>query len=409
MKPTNQPGRVVITGLGVITSIGESVPQFSAGLFEGKCGIEPVTLFDASGFHSETAGQIQRMDLRAAFDPADVKRASRCDLLGMIAADEAMSDSGIEAGFYHNGDCGIIMGGGAGGMLSWEKHRRAVWRGQPNSTPSRVLAASPCTITDILASRYHLAGSRATISTACSSSTTALGYASDLIRSGDQKMIMAGGSESLSLLTFAGFNSLRATDPLHCRPFDKNRKGLTLGEGAAVFVLEDYAAARRRGAKIYAEILGYAINSDAYHLTSPDPKAEGMTRVMIKAMENAGIEPQRVGYINAHGTGTRLNDRLETLAIRQVFGNRADKLSVSSTKSQVGHCLGASGAVEAMATAIAIWQRKIPPTVHLSEPDPECDLDYVAGGTKSQEIDVALSNSFAFGGNNSSLVLGAVA
>jgi len=400
--------RVVITGLGTITSIAESAENFATALFEGRCGIGPVTLFDASGFHSESAGQVRRENLASPFQPAEIKRASRCDLMGMLAADEALADSGLDPECYADSDCGVIMGGGAGGMLSWEKYRRMSWEGHSRPTPSMVMAASPCTLSDILASRYSLTGWRATISTACSSSTTALGYAADLIRSGEQKMVVAGGSESLSMLTFAGFNALRATDPLYCRPFDKKRQGLSLGEGAAVFLLERFDRARDRGAKMYAEVLGYAINSDAYHLTSPDPKGSGMARVMAAALKNAGVQSKLVRYINAHGTGTRLNDKMETLAIHTVFGKRAGEIPVSSTKSQVGHCLGASGAIEAMATVLALREEKIPPTIHLSEPDPECDLDYVADGARQTAIGVALSNSFAFGGNNSSLVLGAV-
>ena len=221
-------------------------------------------------------------------------------------------------------------------------------------------------------------------------------------------MAIAGGSEALSEVTFAGFNALRVTDPEHCKPFDKHRRGISLGEGAAMLVLEDYEHARNRRANIYAEVLGYAINSDAYHMTSPDPEGRGMARAMARALQLSGVETAQVDYINAHGTGTPINDRVETAAIKQVFGDHALKLAVSSTKSMVGHCLGASGAIEALATVLALYEQIVPPTIHLSTPDPACDLDYVPEIARNQPIQFALSNSFAFGGNNTALVLGRV-
>jgi 3-oxoacyl-[acyl-carrier-protein] synthase II len=221
-------------------------------------------------------------------------------------------------------------------------------------------------------------------------------------------MVVVGGAEALSELTFAGFNALRLVDPEACRPFDAKRRGISLGEAGAVLVLEAYERAEARGAKIYAEVLGYAINSDAYHMTSPDPEARGMTRVMERAMASAGVSPDEVDYINAHGTATKVNDQTETLAVKNAFGKeRAERIPISSTKSMVGHCLGAAGAVEAVATVLALHGRFLPPTIHLDTPDPECDLDYVPNRSRAGEIHVALSNSFAFGGNNTTLVFGA--
>jgi len=301
----------------------------------------------------------------------------------------------------------VVLGGGAGGMLSWEQYRRSLWSGQARPKPSLLLPFANCTLTDLIAVKYGLTGPRTTISTACSSSSTSIGYGFDLIRSGEQDIVVSGGSEALSELTFAGFNSIRAMDPKYCRPFDKNRKGLSLGEGAAILILENYAGAESRGANIYGEVLGYAINSDAYHMTSPDPAAMGMSRVMAAALDVAGLRADQIDYINAHGTATPINDPLETMAIKRVFGKScADDLAVSSTKSMVGHCLGAAGAIEAVAAILALQRQIVPPTIHLDEPDPECDLDYVPNTSRKQQVRFALSNSFAFGGNNTSVVFG---
>jgi 3-oxoacyl-[acyl-carrier-protein] synthase II len=262
-------------------------------------------------------------------------------------------------------------------------------------------------LTDLIGIRYRLNGFRATISTACSSSATSIGYGFDLIRSGVQEIVITGGSESLSELTFAGFNSLRLMDSEYCRPFDKSRRGLSLGEGAAILILEDYRSAEDRGATIYAEVLGYATNSDAFHMTSPDPEAMGMSKVMSKALKTANVSRDRVDYINAHGTATKINDQMETRAIKRVFREKSARdLPISSTKSMVGHCLGAAGAIEAVATVLALHDQVVPPTIHLENPDPECDLDYVPNNSRAQEIHIALNNSFAFGGNNTSLVFG---
>ena len=399
--------RVAVTGLGIISAIGESVPEFKEGLFSGRCGIRPISLFDTKGFITQSAGQVKNRNLKTLFEPRDTKRLSRCDLLGLIAAREALSDSNLDFDTCNRNDIGVVLGGGAGGMLSWEKYRRALWSKKARPRPSLLLSSASCTLTDLIASRYRLTGSRATIVTACSSSATSIGFASDLIRSGAHEIVITGGSESLSEVTFAGFNALRVVDPEYCRPFDKNRRGLSLGEGAAILVLENYEKAKKRGTNIYAEVLGYATNSDAFHMTSPDPEAMGMSRVMVKALERASVAANQIDYINAHGTATRANDQLETKAIKKVFGEKdAGDLAISSTKSMVGHCLGAGGAIEAVATILALREQVVPPTIHLDEPDPDCDLDYVPLQSRPRKIRIALSNSFAFGGNNTSLVFG---
>ena len=403
---TNPRRRVAVTGLGVITAIGESLSRFGEGLFSGTCGIGPVSLFDTTGYMSPLAAQVKNQELESLFKPEEIKRVSRCDLLGLIAAREALIDSRLDLKQCNRDRIGVVLGGGAGGMLSWEKYRRTLWSGKAKARPSLLISSSPCTLTDLIASRYGLNGFRSTICTACSSSATSLGYGFDLIRSGTHEMVITGGSEALSELTFAGFNALRLVDPEFCRPFDKNRRGISLGEGASILLLEDYARAEQRGATIYAEVLGYAINADAFHMTSPDPEAMGMSRVMARALELAEVSADQVKYLNAHGTATKINDQMETVAIKRVFGEAAKELAISSTKSMVGHCLGAAGAVEAVATILALYEQMAPPTVHLDEFDPDCDLDYVPNRSRSLEMEFALSNSFAFGGNNTALVFG---
>ncbi len=399
-------GRVVVTGLGIITATGTAVPEFKQALFSGKCGIGPVSRFDTSGFPCHNAAQIND-DLQPLLNLPRTKRMSRCDMLGLIAGIEAVEDSGLDLEHCDRNRIGVVMGGGAGGMLSWETFRRALWNGEKAPRPSLLLPVAQASITDLIANKYELTGFRSTITTACSSSSTSIGYGFDLIKTYTQDIVITGGSEALSELTFSGFNALRQVDPLYCRPFDKNRQGLSLGEGAAVLVLENMDHATRRGAHIYAEVLGYAINSDAYHMTSPHPKASGMTRVMQSALERAGMGPEKIDYVNAHGTGTKKNDLTETLAIKQVFGPlHSHRLSVSATKSMVGHCLGAAGAVEAVTTVLAITENIIPPTLHLENPDENCDLDYTPNQAKPKEIETAISNSFAFGGNNCSIVFG---
>jgi 3-oxoacyl-[acyl-carrier-protein] synthase II len=404
---TNVSKRVAVTGLGIITAIGESISAFSDGLFGGQSGIGPISLFDATDFPCQVAAQVKNTNLEALFHPREVKRVSRCDLLGLIAAQEAIQDAGVDLEQSNRNNIGVVLGAGAGGMLSWEKYWRTLWLGKTKPRPSPLLSAPQCTLTDLIARRYRLTGYRATISTACSSSATSIGYGFDLIRSGVQEMVITGGGESLSELTFAGFNALRLVDPECCRPFDKNRRGLSLGEGAGILILEDYARAGDRGATIYAEVLGYDINSDAFHMTSPDPEAIGMSKVMAGALDKAGVRVDQVDYVNAHGTATRLNDQMETKAIKRVFGEeRARSLAVSSTKSMVGHCLGAAGGIEAVATVLALCRQVAPPTIHLDVPDPDCDLDYVPNQSRARDIQIAVSNSFAFGGNNTSLVFG---
>jgi 3-oxoacyl-[acyl-carrier-protein] synthase II len=397
----------VITGMGVITSIGQDTPSFRKNLLEGICGIERITLFDPSGYRVQNAAEVKGFDPGRFFSSRRLKRMSRCDQLGMKAAGEALADSGLDLKREDRERVGIFIGGGAGGIFSAEKYRKEMIRkGWRRVRPTLLLPFSTSALNDLIAEQYDVLGPRATIATACSSSATAIGCGLDSIRSGEVDMAIVGGSESLSEVTFGGFNSLRLVDERYCRPFDLNRKGLSLGEGAAFLILEELGHAKRRGIKVHAEILGYGLSGDGQHMTAPDPEGKGAARAMEQALQDGGIKPQEIDYINAHGTATPANDAAETKAIKSVFGKRAWKIPVSANKSMIGHCLGAAGALEAVATALTVRDDRIPPTIHYQSPDPECDLDYVPNQARDAAVDIALSNSFAFGGNNTALVFG---
>jgi len=402
----NRP-RAVITGLGVLTSIGLDTPSFWKRLLEGVCGIDRITLFDPSGYRVQKAAEVKGFEPSRYFPPRRLKRMSRCDQLGMKAVREALTDSGLDLEKEDRQRMGIFIGGGAGGIFSAEKYRKEMLRkGWRRARPTLLLPFSTCALNDAIAEEYQILGPRATVATACSSSATAIGCGLDAIRSGEIYAAIAGGSESLSEVTFGGFNSLRSMDEEYCRPFDLKRKGLSLGEGAAFLILEEEEHARKRGARIHAVLMGYGLSGDGQHMTAPDPEGKGAARAMQEALKDAGQSADEVGYINAHGTATPANDAAETKAIKGVFGQRAGRIPVSATKSMIGHCLGAAGALEAVATVLAVRDDRIPPTIHYQTPDPECDLDYVPNQARDAVVYIALSNSFAFGGNNTALVFG---
>jgi 3-oxoacyl-[acyl-carrier-protein] synthase II len=399
--------RAVVTGLGILTSIGRDLASFGKNLLEGVCGIDRITLFDPSGYRVKKAAEVREFDPRGHFSPRQLKRMSRCDQLGMKAALEALTDAALDLSKEDRERIGIFIGGGAGGIFSAEQYRKEMIRkGWQKVRPTLLLPFSTCALNDAIAEEYRILGPRATIATACSSSATAIGCGLDAIRSGEVDMAIAGGSESLSEVTFGGFNSLRTVEEEYCRPFDLRRKGLSLGEGAAFLILEEEGHARKRGAKIHGELLGYGLSGDGQHMTAPDPEGKGAARAMEEALKDAGVSREEVDYINAHGTATPANDVSETRAIKTLFGKRAGKIPVSSSKSMIGHCLGAAGALEAVATVLAVRDDRIPPTIHYETPDPECDLDYVPNRARDAVVKIALSNSFAFGGNNTALVFG---
>lgn len=395
--------RVAITGMGIFCSIGKNVDEFLESLREGRSGIGPITLFDTSKYPSKIGAEIRDYQPKEFFPKKELKRLSRTDQFALIAAEEAVRNSVI--GAYAPEEVGVCLGAGAGGMYEAEAYHRDVLL-QGKSKPSLLVPFIPSFATNRVAERFRFSGPVATITTACSSSATSIGYGADLIRNGRAKALLCGGSDALSELTFGGFNSLRAMDPHPCKPFDKKRAGMSLGEGAALLVLEELDGALNRGAKIYAECLGYAIGGEGYHITAPEPSGMMEARIMEEALRESGITPSEVDYINAHGTGTPLNDKVETLSIKRVFGERAYSIPVSSIKSMVGHCLGSAGAIEAVASILSILHGFIPPTVNHQEGDVDCDLDYVPGEFRKREVGVVLSNSFAFGGNCATLVFG---
>ena len=401
--------RVVITGLGTINAIAGSASKFSTALRQGVCGIGPVTVFDTTDFRTRTGGEVKNFVPSEMIPPEfSLKRMSRSDRMAMAAALEALSDAGLfPFPEVLQADTGVVIGGGAGGMLEAEEAYRQYLKGSGKSVRYSPFSAFCCASSaDQIASNLGLMGPKTTFMTACSSGATAIGYARDLIREGTATVVIAGGTEPLCRITYGAFNALQAVDREYCKPFDKNRQGLSLGEGAGIMILEALSQAQKRGARIYGEVLGYGVSCDSYHMTAPDPEASGAVRCIEAALQDSGLAPEQVDYINAHGTATPANDPIETKGIKAVFGKRAYHIPVSSTKSMTGHTLGAAGAIEGVACVLAIFQHFIPPTIHLTEHDPECDLDYVTEGSREAEVNIVLSNSFAFGGNNTVIVLG---
>lgn len=400
--------RIVITGLGTLNSIANNVPDFTRALKDGTCGIGPIDLFDTEGFRSQTGGQIKNFIARD-YIPRNfsIKRMSRADMLSFAAALEALRSAGLyPPSDEMKEDFGVVIGGGAGGLLEAEEFYGKLLKTDQNAKFSRLSALFCASSADRLASAFGFAGPKATFMTACSGGATALGYARDLILSGHASIVLTGGVEPMCRTTYAAFNALKSVDPETCRPFDKNRAGLSLGEAAAIMVLEELEAAQKRGAKIYAEVLGYGITCDSYHMTAPDENASGAVRSMQAALKDSGLSIDDIDYVNAHGTATPVNDVMETKAIKEVFGKRAYSIPVSSTKSMHAHTLGAAGALEGIVSILALQHGFIPPTIHYQESDPQCDLDYVTSGFRNASLRAVLSNSFAFGGNNTTLIFG---
>ncbi len=401
--------RVVVTGRGTVNAIAGHAAQFASALRAGICGIGPVTLFNTDGYRSHSGAQVNDFDPRQMIPRAvSLKRMSRSDGMAMAATLEALTDAGLmPLAAELAANTGIVIGGGAGGMLECEPvFARHLEDGLDRLPVSPFASFSCASSADHIASHLKLMGPKTTFMTACSSGGTAIGFAVDLIRQGQAKVMIGGGTEPLCRITYAAFNALQAVDPDYCKPFDRDRQGMSLGEGAGVLILESLAHARQRQARIYAEVLGCGISCDANHMTAPDPEAHGAISAMRAALADAAISPSQVDYINAHGTATPANDRMEIRAIKAIFGEHAPRIPVSSTKSMVGHTLGAAGAIEAVACVLAIEQGFIPPTIHHDHPEDGCDLDVVPGVARPAVLRRVLSNSFAFGGNNTCLVLG---
>jgi 3-oxoacyl-[acyl-carrier-protein] synthase II len=402
LKSTRR-NKVAITGLGIFCAAGRDVSAFRTSLLAGRSAIGPVDLFDVSPFPSGIGAQLLGYDPGDYFTARQAMKFSRVDQFGVIAAGEALRDSAATA-HYSPYDIGIAMGAGASGMLQSEQWLRLALAGKKGS-PSLLRGLLPDRTATSIAQSYNLCGYQASITTACSSSASSIGWGADLVATGRVRAMLCGGSDCLSLLTYAGFNSLKVVDPEPCSPFSLGRQGISLGEGAAFLVLEDAAEAERRAARIYGYLPGYAVAGEAYHMTAPDPGGFDAARAMNDALRYAGVAADEVGWVNAHGTGTPLNDAVESKAMKLVFGERAPHVPLVSIKGMTGHCLGAAGCVETMATVIALNEGVIPQTLNFRGIDPECDLDYCHQGPRPSGAKVALSNSFAFGGNITTLVI----
>ena len=398
------PRRVVVTGLGVISSIGRNRAEFWENLIAGRTGIGPFDLFDPTGFRVQIAAQVRNFSGTDYFNPRECRRLSRADQFGLIAAREALEDAGHKGGFESPHRVAVFLGAGAGGIYPTEIYRQEVNQRKKRRHPSFLLSFPFCSLSDQIGNRYGLSGPRATVDTACSSTITAIGLGFDWIRDGLADLAITGGAESLSQLTFSGFNALKALDPQPCRPFDRHRQGLSLGEGAGIIILEPLDRAQARGAKIYAEVRGYGTSADAHHITAPHPQGYGAVLSMQRAIRRAEITEAAVDFISAHGTATPANDPIETKAVKQVFGERAGKIPVTSIKSSIGHCLGAAGVLGAEAAVLALVHGVLPPTLHFRERDPDCDLDVVFNRAREKKVETVLCNAFAFGGNNSSII-----
>ena len=398
------PRRIAITGIGSITALGRDVDALAHGLRTGRCGIRELSVLPQEGFRSSCAAEVNDLTLSPLLPRPIARRASRSARLALIAAAEAWESAGLPAD--EGARTGIVLGTTTGGMSRGERiYEDTMARRARKSRMTDWLETPVATVADSVAQALGCFGPRLTLSTACSSSAHAMGTAADWIHSGRAERVLAGGADALCLMTYSGFDSLHALDPSPCRPFDKHRAGLTLGEGAAFFVFEAWDHAIERGAHPLAEFVGYGVSSDAHHLTQPSPDAAGPMLAMQVALQRTGLAPEEIDYVNAHGTGTPLNDVVETRAIKQVFGSHAYRIPVSSTKSMHGHCLAAAGAIEAVASVIAIREGFVPPTATLREPDPECDLDYVPGESRPAPLRTVMSNSYGFGGNNASVVI----
>ena len=404
--------RVVVTGMGAVTPLGNDVESTWAGLISGKSGIGPIQAFDASAFSTQIAGEVKDFNPAAAVGPKEARRMDRFVQLGVTAAMQALTDSGLQIDAANAEDVGVLMGSGIGGIATLMEQARVL----DNRGPDRVSPLLiPMMIIDLLAGQTAIhtgaKGPNFSVVSACATSAHSIGEAFEVIRRGDAAAMIAGGSEApLIPIGLAGFASMRALstrneDPQRAsRPFDAERDGFVMAEGAAVLILESLSHALERGARIYAELTGYGATGDAYHITAPAEGGEGAQRAMKIALRKAGLAPEDIDYINAHGTSTPLNDKLETQAIRGVFGAHAYDVAVSSTKSMTGHLLGAAGALEAVVCVKSIFHSLIPPTVNYEHPDPECDLDYVPNQARETRVRAAMSNSLGFGGHNATLL-----
>ncbi|AFM23754.1 beta-ketoacyl-ACP synthase II [Desulfomonile tiedjei] len=407
------PHKVVVTGMGMVTCLGTGVQANWEAVLNSRSGIGPITLFDAGLFATRIAGEVRGdFDVRGHVPAKELRRMDRYQQFCLVAAGEAMEQSGLPMPPEDPFRCAIVVGSGMGGLFTIESgvlayHAKGPKGVHPLLIPKAVINLAP----GMLSMRYGFRGANFGLVNACTSGTSAIGEGFRIVREGRADVVIAGGTEAVvTPLSIAAFNALRALSTRNdnpeaaSRPFDRDRDGFVISEGAGILVLESEEHARRRGAEIHGEIMGYGATGDAYHFVMPDPEGEGAYRAMKMALEDAEIDPGEIGYINAHGTSTDLNDKMETLAIKKLFREAAYTVSISSTKSMTGHLIGAAGAVEAIYSLMALKTGNIPPTINLENPDPECDLDYTPHKSITRQLEYTLSNSFAFGGQNASLV-----
>jgi beta-ketoacyl-acyl-carrier-protein synthase II len=406
--------RVAITGLGAVTPLGLSAPSTWEAAVAGRSGVDWIRAFDPTGYPVRIAAEVKGFDAAAVVGPKEARRMDRNVLLAVAAAHEAWHDAGVEG--VDPARVGILVGSAIGGIAGIEQqHDILRERGHDRVSPFFLPSVLVDTASGQIAIELGLRGPNYAPVSACATGSTAVGEGAAMIRRGQADVVLAGGTEAaVTPLVLAGFCAMRGLvaeedDPMRAsRPFDATRAGFVMGEGACILVLEDLDVARARGATVYAEVLGYGASNDAHHLAQPEPAATGVAAMMRDALHGAGVAPEQVGYVNAHGTSTPLGDLAETRAIRAVFGEHADRLAVSSTKSVTGHCFGAAGAVEAMMCALALRDGILPPTINYRTPDPECDLDYVPNEARHVQVEVALSNAMGLGGHNACIVLGRV-
>ena len=405
--------RIVITGVGMITPLGTGNEKSWKGLMEGRSAIRKITHFDPEGYPCQIAAEVSDFEIDKFVDIKDQKKMDRFIHLGLAAATLAMEDSGLKITEGNADRAGVIVGSGVGGLPAIERYEKILLEKGPKKVSPFFI---PMTIINLTAGhisiRFGAKGPNSAVATACASGSHAIGDSFKLIQNGFADAMICGGTEAvITPLGIAGFTSMKALSTRNdepeksSRPFDRDRDGFVMGEGSGILVLEELEHAMNRGARIYAELIGYGLNSDAYHITSPAPNGEGAARCMSSALKDAGIRPEQIEYVNAHGTSTKYGDEIETTAVKRVFGDHAYKLCVSSTKSMIGHLLGASGGVEAAICALSIKNKTVPPTINLDNPDEGCDLDYVPHKARALDLNIAMSNSFGFGGTNACIII----
>lgn len=395
--------RVVITGLGVISSIGIGWQEFWQGLLEGKSGISPVTSFDTSNQFTHNGGQVKIFNPEEHLSNKEIRSMNRATQMALVASRMAVRDSGIPAELLKDGKSGISFGTNLGAVQAVEHIDELIVTQNADPDSELLRQAATHATPSVIAREFGVQGGAMMFSTACSAGNYAIGYGFDQIRLGRYDVVIAGASDAFSKVAFTGFNQFKAVAPEKCQPFDRERKGMMVAEGAGVLILESLEVARARKATVYAEVLGYGLSCDAFHMTSSSVK--GIASCMKKALHESGISENNVDYISAHGTGTLTNDRNECAAIREVFGERSAQLPVSSIKSMLGHTMGAASALEAIVCALVVRDDIIPPTINYETPDPECSIDCVPNSARKQTVRIAMNNSYAFGGNNACLLI----